>query len=169
MICLTHWGWVTPICVSKLIIICSDNGLSLYRRQAVIWTNAELLLIGPLGTNFSEILMEINTFSLKKMHLKMPSGKWRPYVSASLQWRHNDHDCVSNHQPHDCLLNRLFRRRSKETSKLRVTGLCAVNSPGTSEFPAQMASYVENVSIWWRHHVNVSMEKLMNRALVIEG
>ena len=71
----------------------------------------------------------------------------------SLRWRHNGHDSVSNHLPHDCLLHRLFRRRSKKTSKLRVTGLCAGNSPGTGEFPAQMASYAENVSIWWRHHV----------------
>ena len=69
-----------------------------------------------------------------------------------LRWRHNDHAGVSNHQPHGCLLNRLFRRKSKKTSKLRVTGLCAGNSPGTGEFPAQMASYAENVSIWWRHH-----------------
>ena len=69
---------------------------------------------------------------------------------AQLQWRHNGRDSLSNHQPHDCLLNRLFRRRSKKTSKLRVTGLCAGNSPG--EFPAQMASNAENVSIWWRHH-----------------
>ena len=71
----------------------------------------------------------------------------------SLQWRHNDHDSVSNHQPHDCLLNRLFRRRSKKTSKLRATGLCAGNSPGTGKFPAQMACNAEDVSIWWRHHV----------------
>ena len=70
----------------------------------------------------------------------------------SLRRRYNGRDSVSNHQPHDCLLNRLFRRRSKKTSKLRVTGLCAGNSPGTGEFPAQMASYAENVSIWWRHH-----------------
>ena len=69
-----------------------------------------------------------------------------------LQWRHNGHDSVSNHQPSDCSLNRLFRRRSKKTSKLRVTGLCAGNSPGTGEFPAQMASNAQNVSIWWRHH-----------------
>ena len=58
----------------------------------------------------------------------------------SLRWRHNGHDCVSNHQPHHCLLNRLFRRRSKKTSKLRVTGLFAGNSPGTGEFPAQRAN-----------------------------
>ena len=71
--------------------------------------------------------------------------------NASLEWRHNGRDSVSNHQPHDCLLNHLFRRRSKKTWKLRVTGLCEGNSPGTSEFPAQMASNAENVSIWWRH------------------
>ena len=69
-----------------------------------------------------------------------------------LKWRHNGRNSVANHQPHDCLLNRLFKRRSKKISKLRVTGLCAANSPGTGEFPAQMASYAENVSIWWRHH-----------------
>ena len=72
--------------------------------------------------------------------------------AITLRWRHNGRDSVSNHQPHDCLLNRLFRRRSKKTSKLRVTGLCAGNSPGTGEFPAQMVSNAENVSIWWRHH-----------------
>ena len=70
----------------------------------------------------------------------------------ALRWRHNGRDCVSNHQPHDCLLNHLFRRRSKKTSNLRVTGLCAGNSPGTGEFPAEIASYAENVSISWRHH-----------------
>ena len=69
-----------------------------------------------------------------------------------LLWRHNGRDGVSNHQPHDCLHNRLFRRRSKKTSKLRVTGLCAGNSPLTDEFPAQMANNAENGSIWWRHH-----------------
>ena len=66
--------------------------------------------------------------------------------------RLNGCDSVSNHQPHDCLLNRLFRCRSKKTSQLHVTGLCVGNSQGTSEFPAQMASNAENVSIWWRHH-----------------
>ena len=73
-------------------------------------------------------------------------------IRTSLQWGHNGGDGVSNHQPHDCLLNRLFRRRSKKKSKLRVTGLCGGNSPGTGDFPAQRASNEENVSIWWRHH-----------------
>ena len=71
---------------------------------------------------------------------------------CALQWHHNGRGGVSNHQPRDCLLNRLFRRRSKKTLKLCVTGLCAWNSPVTGEFPAQMASNAENVSIWWRHH-----------------
>ena len=64
----------------------------------------------------------------------------------TLQWRYNEHDGVSNHQPHDCL----FRHISKKTSKLRVTGLCEGNSPVTVEFPTQRASNVGNISIWWR-------------------
>ena len=78
-----------------------------------------------------------------------------PYLGnrGSLQWRRNGRDGVSNHQPHDCLLNRLFKAQIKETSKLRVTCLCEGNSPGTGEFPAQKASNAETVSIWWRHHV----------------
>ena len=85
------------------------------------------------------------TFTLKQLF---------GWVVYSLQWRRNEHNGVSNHQPHDCLLNRLFRQRSKKISKLCVTGLCVGNSPGTGEFPAQKASNVENVSIWWRHHVS---------------
>ena len=70
---------MTHICVSKLTIIGSDNGLSPGRRQAITWTNVGILLIGPLGTNFSEMLIEIHTFSFKKIHLKMSSAKWRPF------------------------------------------------------------------------------------------
>ena len=76
---LTHWGRVTHICVSKLPTIGSDNGSSPGRRQAIIWTNAGILLIGPLWTHFSEILIEIPTFSFKKMRLKVSSGKRRPF------------------------------------------------------------------------------------------
>ena len=74
------------------------------------------------------------------------------HTQTPLPWRYNERDCVSNHQPHYCLLNRLFGHRSKKASKIRVTGLWVGNSPGTGEFPAQMASNAENVSIWWRHH-----------------
>ena len=73
-------------------------------------------------------------------------------VIITLQWRHNGRDGVSNHHLDYCLLNNLFRRRSKKTSKLRVTVLCAWNSPVTGEFSAQMVSNAENVTIWWRHH-----------------
>ena len=76
---LTHWGWATHICVNKVTIIGSDNGLSPGRRQAILWTSAGILLIAPMGTNFSEILIENFTLSFKKMHLKMSSGKWRPF------------------------------------------------------------------------------------------
>ena len=76
------------------------------------------------------------------------------FVSAamSLQWRHDERDCVSNHRFLRCLLNCCFRCRSKNTSKLRVSALCAGNSPVTGEFPAQKFSNAENVSILWRHH-----------------
>ena len=67
---------MTHVCVSKLTIIGSDNGLAPGRRQPIIWTNAGILLI---RTNFSEILSEIRAFSFKKMHLKMSSAKWRPF------------------------------------------------------------------------------------------
>ena len=82
---LTHWGRVTHICISKITIIGSDNGLSPGRRQAIIWTNAEILLITPLGTNFSEIIIRVQTFSFKKMELRMSSAKWR-HILARPQW-----------------------------------------------------------------------------------
>ena len=85
----THWGRVTHICVGNLTIIGPDNGLSPGRRQAIIWSNAWISLIGPWGTNFSEILIGIQTFSFKKMHLKMPSAKWRPFclgLNVLMMW-----------------------------------------------------------------------------------
>ena len=74
---LTHWGRVTHLCVGNRTTIGPDNGLSPGRRQAIIWTNAGILLIGPWGTNFSEILIGIQIFSFKKIHLKITSAKWR--------------------------------------------------------------------------------------------
>ena len=76
---ITHWGRVTHLCISKLTIIGSDNGLSPGRRQAVIWTNAGILLIRTLGTNFNEMQGKIHSFSFKKMHLKMLSAKGRVF------------------------------------------------------------------------------------------
>ena len=109
---LTHWGRVTHICVVKLTIIGSDNGLSPGRCQAIIWTNAGILLIGPLGTNFSEISIGILIFSFKKMCLKVLSTKWRPLclglnVLKLAAWQHQaftwtsvDTLCQSNIKEH---------------------------------------------------------------------
>ena len=81
-----------------------------------------------------------------------PSAGTMMPTGLPLQWRNNEHDGVSNHRRDDCLLNSLFRRRSKKISKLCVTGLFEGNSPLTDEFPTQRASNAENVPIWWRHH-----------------
>ena len=91
---------------------------------------------------------------------------WKAEISGkSLQWSYNERNGVSNHRRLDCLFNRLFRRRSKKTSKLHVTGLCEGNAfsallalcegnpPEASGFPPQRASNAKIVSIWWRHHV----------------
>ena len=90
---ITHWGRVTHICVGNLTNIGSDNDLSPGRCQAIIRTNARILLIGPLGTNFSEIQIEIPTFSFKKMRLNMSSATWRPFCLGLkvLRWRLTAH------------------------------------------------------------------------------
>ena len=93
---LTHWGRVTHICVGNLTIIGPDNGLSPGRRQAIFWTNAGIWLIGPWGTNFSEILIGIQTFSFKKIHLKMSSAKWRPILSRPQCVKRVKRDLVRN-------------------------------------------------------------------------
>ena len=84
--------------------------------------------------------------------IQRPCTHWH----YTLQWRHNERNGVSNHQPHDCSLNGLFRRRSMKISRLRVTGICEGNSPVTGEFSAQRTSNAENVSILWRHHLKRS-------------
>ena len=95
-------------------------------------------------------------FSLGKITRPVAAIKYLRFALLPLQVRHYGRGGVSNHQPRQCLLNRLFRRRSKRTSKLRVTGLWAGNSPVTGDFPAQKASNAENVSIWRRHHATSS-------------
>ena len=88
---LNHWGQMMHIRISKIIIIGSDNGLSPGQCHTILWSNATILLTGPLGTNFSEILIEINLFSFKKMHVKMSSAKWRIYTVLGL--RRNELKC----------------------------------------------------------------------------
>ena len=95
---LTHWGRVMHKWVSKITIIGSDNGLSPGRRQAIIWTNAGILSILTLGTNFSEISSKIHIFSFKKMHLQVPSEKWQPFcVSLNvLKWSNTCTEMMGN-------------------------------------------------------------------------
>ena len=102
---------------------------------------------------FTGAMLDLSSIILGNiLWLKHWIGDWQ-YPGITLLWRHNGRDGVSDHQPHDCLLDRLFRRRLKNTSKLRVTSLCEGNSPVTGEFLTQRASNPENVSICWRHHV----------------
>ena len=82
----THWSRVTHICVSRSTIVGCDNGLSPGRSQVIIWTNAGILLIGPLETKFSEILIKMYKISFRKMHLKISSRKWRPFCLGLLPW-----------------------------------------------------------------------------------
>ena len=101
------------------------------------------------------IINQISVISAQRMNeaeFSLILVWWPSDNKPPLRWRHNYHAGVSNHQPHGCLLNRLFKRRSKKTSKLRVTGLMCGEFTGTGEFPAQRASNEENASIWWRHH-----------------
>ena len=91
---LTHLGRVAHICVGNVTIIGSENGVSPGRRQAIVWSSAGILLIGPFGTSYSEILVEIHTFLFKKIHSKR-SAKWRPfcfraqYVKTAFWLRYN--------------------------------------------------------------------------------
>ena len=91
---------------------------------------------------------------------------WDIYYTT-LQWCNSERDGVPNHRHRKCLLKRLFRRRSKKTSKLRVTGLCDGNPPATSGFPSQRASYAENVSNRWRHHDERIVVQIANYRFVI--
>ena len=127
-----------------------------------IWiTNCIRTLFSSMLNNYIGKDMEYiiyDGFLLNKIFMAMHSQTYinafpcnKVYINP-LQWRHNERDRVSNHQPHHCLFNSLFRRRSKKTSKLRITGVCTGNSPVTGEFPARRTSDAKNVFIRWRHH-----------------
>ena len=132
--------WWTKI---KLTTSCLQMFLTLVWFKLVTgWLPISLILVLTMD-NYSMNITRLSPF--------LASTPLEKFL-LTLQWRHNGLDDVSNHQPHHCLLVHLFGRRSKKTSKLRVTGLYAGNSPGTGELPAQMASNGENVSIWWHHH-----------------
>ena len=123
--------------------------LSFHKRGFVAFTPA----ISKVVFNKTYLTKVCVKITILKSWLHFPcTSQFTVFALKALQWRYNGRDGVSNHQPQDCFLNRLFRHRAKKTSKLCVTGLCAGNSPDAGEFPAQMASNAENVSIWWRHH-----------------
>ena len=137
---ITHWGRVTHICVGNPTIIGPDNSLSPGRHQAIIWTNAGILLIGPWGTNFSEILIGIHTFSFKKIHLKMSSAKWRPFFLGLN---------VFNRQPTGVFV---FRRKNTYTG--RPTKVSFLTSASSSQIqPLMMMIYV-----WSKHGVNAETQ-----------
>ena len=123
MLFLTHWGRVTHIFVGKLTITGSDNCLAPGRHQAIIWTNAGILLFRTLGKNISEILSEIHLFLFKKMHLKMLSEKWRPF-------------CLGlNLSKNVILLLDLWHHSDRCNSQGRTpTSINAVNDDETSAF-----------------------------------
>ena len=139
-----------------------DENCQIYRTERLVIREIKLwnfVVILRSQQQINESLKQdgddMQTITTRSCEVSKPRDWMLPGLDRfSLRWRHNGGDGVSNHQPHHCLLNRLFRRRSKKTSKFRVTGLCVGNSHGTGEFHAQMASNAENVSIWWRHHVN---------------
>ena len=140
---------------------CGTTDLMVIDRWSVIghvlWCPTTMAVNGacrPSGHHL-ELLSWYFLIIVKLLQFIRTSGRLRWYNLTPphdpLQWRHNVRDDVSNYHPHNCLLKRLFKHRSMKT-KLRVTELCAGNSPVTGEFPAQMASNAENVSIWWRHY-----------------
>ena len=130
---------VHPTCCSSRIAACvssiTSTSLTVNARVRTNYCN--------LWRSQTSICMPSSEDFYQSSSTQEPTRKSR--TQRSLQWRHNGRDSVSNHLPRGSSLNRLFRRRSKKTSKLRVTGLCAGNSPLTGEFPAQMASDAENV------------------------
>ena len=124
--------------------LCADQATSHHLNQ---WMVSLLTLICIIRLQW--VNWDLSSIQVKWMSIKSKTGPWFYFT---LQLHHNGRSGVSNDQPHDCLLNRLFRRRSKKTSNLCFTGLCEGDSPVTGEFPTLMASNAENISIWLRHH-----------------
>ena len=138
--CVLIFHALTKLCVSARQFACAANTL------LITWSVQLPKPYKPFENYWSNLHFKYRELPVRPLFSLMASQRW------ALQWRQNEPDGASNHQPHDCLFHRLFRRRSKKISKLRVTGLCEGKSSVTAEFPARRASNAENVSIWWRHH-----------------
>ena len=147
---LIRWGQMTHIRVCELPIIGSDNGLLPGRRQTIIWTDVGILLIRTFRTNFSEILRKIHTFSFKKMHLKMSTGKRRPFclglnvlnhTFAALQYRITwtwmkavtPGQGINWSTPKDIILNHIQQMCSSEMLLLKLFK-CLFNKSVTKDF-----------------------------------
>ena len=138
--------------ISEFRVTILEKGVGSLRRQM---SHTYFRLI-------QNILMMYKTWILSPKPLMLDVSVNFAPAHFGLQWRQNGRYSAWNHQPHDFLLNRLFRRRSKKTSKISATGLCAGNSPVTVEFPAQLASNAENASISWLHHGNEKYNENIN-------
>ena len=143
--CNLSWWYISNMNAIQANLI--QNNFQVKRRKIMFveYGSIKLGARPSADTMLTEQLVMFIGFSMIRHHLGGLYG-------ITLHWRHNERHGVSNHQPRDCLLNRLFWCRSKKTSKLRVTDLCEGNSSVTGEFPTQRSSNAENVSIWWRHH-----------------
>ena len=164
---------MTHICVSKLVAIGSDNGLSPGRRQAIIRTNAGILLIGPLGTNFSEILIEIHTFSFKKMHLKMSSAKWRPFcigLNVLIEWLLVEPYGGMGLNQHQVMAWTLMAQRhylmmtSSNVNIFRVTGSLWGESTGDRWIPLPKAGDAELWCFLWS-----AAEEIVEQTIEVPG
>ena len=179
-LCLNWLVQPSEIFLCKKIPKSSLKGAYLWPRTWRIFTPE--LVVSKTGMSFWRIFYHclhrnsclFDSFRCSDENFCLSVGFHNPLQHMyALQWRHNERDGVSNHQPHYCLLNCLFRRRSNKTSKLRVTGQCEGNSSVTGEFPTQGAINAENVSIWWRHlvcatshHINQSwLNYIINETL----
>ena len=122
-----YWRICASFGLDEFILKCLRKGIGYSYNKSDSYNKSanKVIIVAQSRLEESTLLMEMNPDNFS-------SDIW---LRFTLRWRHNDHDSVSNHQPHSCLLNRLFRRRSKETSKLSVTGLCAANSPGPVNSP----------------------------------
>ena len=135
----------------NLVIIGTGNSLVPDRARTIIYINAYLLSINWIHRN-----QFCWSFNQKRLSLiQQPS-----FGNAQWQWRHNGYDCVSNHQPHQCLINRLFGHRRKKTSKLRVPGLYEFS--GDRWIPRTNDQLRGNVSIWWCHHAMSAISCRLN-------
>ena len=128
--------------------------------QPVAWPNSAVSL-SKYGTGNGLVLSSNKPLHEPMLTLYRDMPTWLLIV-LPLRWRQNERNGVSNHRCLDCLLNRLFRPRSKKASKFRVTGPCEGNPPVTTEFPSQRASKAEKVSIWWRQHATSGSSNLIS-------